>query len=103
MVVGLPDPSKTWEFRDVSIDRSDLRTFHKHSIIEIDTPHDARDPATWRVTRKAYDLAQRSVDDTSRFDCCGATGVRNIDGDLRCKGCDRIVPPDEFKRVVGPV
>lgn len=102
-VAGLPPPDETWKYCNTDIEISRLRQFYRHGIIVCVEKYTEREPNVWRVEKSAYAVASRMAEKTDALECCGATGVRNVEGTLRCKGCDREVPREEFKRVIGPL
>lgn len=98
-IIQLPEPPDPFTFAEVEMTRSQLKLFKKNNLIEkynetSSTPHE------WVVDEDVFRRASHHVENSDSFACCGARGVTNDDGQLRCIECDAPVSSEEFRRVM---
>lgn len=103
-IAELPPPDEEWTIAadNVDIDKPSLCSLRKRGVVyKTKRGNVANDePHYWSVDGDAYDYATDIVDKPGRLPCCGATGITNDGGTIKCIDCGEKVSRDDADRVL---
>lgn len=103
-IAELPPPDEEWTITDehVDIGKPALCALKKRGVVYKTRRGNAADdePHYWSVDGDAHEYATDLVDTGDRLACCGATGIVNDGGTIKCNRCGEPVPREEAKEVL---
>lgn len=99
-ILELPEPGTEWEMSEVDLDADVWRSFKHKGVIRAVRNRNSNRTHVWETDRATYEKAQEIVSDRDGLPCCGATGITNDDGVIRCKRCGQAHPRDTVKEVL---